>query len=314
MQRIPPFRWMHAAPPPGPAHPLKRERAWPGVPVDPGLEGALKAQSLLNAKGEVGAGPGAEAAGFDFDKPQLLASGQEQIQFGPAHLDPPPGETPSPQPEQPQREPLAAGAPAACGVTAAGRMGGGLHALVHHIPGLDPITASQPNLSLGRIPLEVGMTHSEPLVCTFTMENLPAAPERIFPLLCPIREAEWLAGWTAEMIWSRSGLAEKGAVFTTPGHDAAPWVWHMVQHDSALGRIQFSVTAPGSHLLHLALHLEAQGTGSRLTWIYTLHALSPAGTGFLAAYEEAFAPKMAKLQRRLRHWLTTGTMLPEDAA
>ena len=44
---------------------------------------------------------------------------------------------------------------------------------------------------------------------------LAAAPARVFPLLCPVREAEWLPGWHAEVLHSASGLAELGCVFRT---------------------------------------------------------------------------------------------------
>ncbi len=158
------------------------------------------------------------------------------------------------------------------------------------------------------------MTPSDRIVCDHTMKALPAPPVALFPLLCPVREGDWIPGWEAELLWSRSGLAEDGAVFTTPGHAGAPWLWHIVRHDAGAGRIRFSVTAAGSHLLDLELHLEAEGDGSRLAWRYTLLALSDAGRGFLEAYAGAFPAKMALLERRLRHWLATGTMLPGDAA
>lgn len=150
------------------------------------------------------------------------------------------------------------------------------------------------------------------IVCTHTMEALPAAPDQVFPLLCPVREAEWIPGWTADLVWSRSGFAEAGAVFITPGAGGSPWVWHIVEYAAATGRIRFSVTAPGSHLVDLELRLRADGPGSRLAWSYTLVALSEAGRNHLAAFHAAFPDKMALLERRLRHWLATGTMLREE--
>ena len=34
---------------------------------------------------------------------------------------------------------------------------------------------------------------------------LNAPPATVFPLLCPVREAEWVPGWTVRMIHSASG-------------------------------------------------------------------------------------------------------------
>lgn len=52
-------------------------------------------------------------------------------------------------------------------------------------------------------------------------QTIDAPPETVFPLLCPVREAEWLDGWEYEMIYSMSGLIEKGAAFSTANPGAA---------------------------------------------------------------------------------------------
>ncbi|HJU82767.1 MAG TPA: SRPBCC family protein [Holophagaceae bacterium] len=145
------------------------------------------------------------------------------------------------------------------------------------------------------------MNRSGRIVCTFTMEDLPAPPAEVFPLLCPVREAQWLPDWSAEMLWSRSGVAEDGALFRTPGATGEPWIWQIVQHQAEAGRIRFAIVAPGSHATDLSLQLDPQGAGSRLRWTYTLHALTPSGAAFLKDYEAGFPARMALLDRRLRH-------------
>lgn len=37
---------------------------------------------------------------------------------------------------------------------------------------------------------------------------LEAAPEGVFPLLCPVREYDWIEPWRCRMIYSQSGFAE----------------------------------------------------------------------------------------------------------
>ena len=39
--------------------------------------------------------------------------------------------------------------------------------------------------------------------------------EELFPLLCPVREADWIPGWDCELIYSESGFAEENCVFST---------------------------------------------------------------------------------------------------
>ena len=50
--------------------------------------------------------------------------------------------------------------------------------------------------------------------------RLTAPPERVFPLLCPIKEYDWIPQWRCEMIYSKSGVAELGCVFKTDFGDA----------------------------------------------------------------------------------------------
>ncbi|MGI9537489.1 MAG: hypothetical protein ACR2PB_10480, partial [Desulfocapsaceae bacterium] len=50
--------------------------------------------------------------------------------------------------------------------------------------------------------------------------QLNSTPEKVFPLLCPVREYEWIPQWQCEMIYSRSGVAELGCVFSTDFKDS----------------------------------------------------------------------------------------------
>ena len=52
-------------------------------------------------------------------------------------------------------------------------------------------------------------------------QTLHAAPSRVFPLLCPEREKEWLPGWHARMIHSASGVAAPRAVIASRDGDGS---------------------------------------------------------------------------------------------
>ena len=54
-----------------------------------------------------------------------------------------------------------------------------------------------------------------------------APPEVVFPLLCPVRERDWLDGWTYDMIHSNSGLVEMDYVFATPGNEIGRTIWQV---------------------------------------------------------------------------------------
>ena len=49
---------------------------------------------------------------------------------------------------------------------------------------------------------------------SFRMQ-LASSPEKIFPLLCPTCEYDWIDTWKCRMIYSDSGHAELDCVFKT---------------------------------------------------------------------------------------------------
>jgi hypothetical protein len=137
--------------------------------------------------------------------------------------------------------------------------------------------------------------------------RLPAAPERVFPLLCPVREAEWLPGWSAEVLHSVSGVAEPGCVFRTRDHDGRERIWTLTRHDPRAGVVQFAQFIAGLAVLRLDIELEGEGRGTRARWTYTVAALEPGHAEFFAAYAEApFQERMRHLERCLAGFLGAG--------
>ena len=62
--------------------------------------------------------------------------------------------------------------------------------------------------------------------------QIAASPAVVFPLLCPVREADWIDGWSCEMLHSESGLAELGCVFKTNRAPENEAFWIMTRCDS----------------------------------------------------------------------------------
>jgi hypothetical protein len=74
-------------------------------------------------------------------------------------------------------------------------------------------------------------------------QQVVAPPHIVFPLLCPVREAEWANGWDPIQVWSASGFVEEDCVFTTPGEPAAVWV--VTQLDSDRFFVEMVKVTPG---------------------------------------------------------------------
>ena len=149
----------------------------------------------------------------------------------------------------------------------------------------------------------------------------PAAPEQVFPLLCPVREAEWVPDWQYRLVYSDSGVAELGCIFTTPNTPAAlqqssqaptlpeaETTWITVDYDPAALRIAYVWINPGRVATELRIQLEATSDGtarSHIRFRYT--GLSPEGNREVESYDRKwFEQKMYGWESAINHYLRTG--------
>jgi hypothetical protein len=128
---------------------------------------------------------------------------------------------------------------------------------------------------------------------TFT-QTLVGTPGEVLPLLCPVREAEWVPGWAPRLVLSASGVAEPDCVFLTPDVAAGPdaeAVWTILGIDESAGAVEMLKVTPGFLVVRLMIVLAAHDQGgcrAEVTYRYT--ALGPAGEAYVcersaAAYE-----------------------------
>lgn len=143
-----------------------------------------------------------------------------------------------------------------------------------------------------------------------------ATPEEIFPLLCPVREFDWIPHWDCEVIYTESGVAERGCVFLTnkPGEGVDTWV---VSHFEPSRRISFVRVDPKRTLLY-DIFLEPvsaeDGDATRLDWIQEITALNDEGDRFVGEQKESdFASMIGKIETMLEYFLRHGEPL-RDAA
>ncbi len=141
--------------------------------------------------------------------------------------------------------------------------------------------------------------------------DVPAPPEQVFPLLCPVREREWLDGWSAEMLYAVSGTAEDHAVFVTDFPDRGRSTWVVSHYDPARREIGFTVFHAGELAERLDIALAPDGSGGTTTrWTRTYTALGEAGTRHLErATGQPLDARMAGVEAALRHFCATGTRL-----
>jgi hypothetical protein len=101
-----------------------------------------------------------------------------------------------------------------------------------------------------------------------------ARAEEVFPLLCPVREYEWIPDWRCRMINSKSGVAELEAMFTTGMMPMGKELWTCTLYEPP-SRIEYLVTHGSKAAFKLELALSEEGGRTALDWTMRFTAASP---------------------------------------
>jgi hypothetical protein len=140
--------------------------------------------------------------------------------------------------------------------------------------------------------------------------RLAGPPEKVFPLLCPVREFEWIESWACEMVFSRSGVAELDCVFQTDFADDGPQDTWVISRYEPPERLEF-VRINAVRAMRYAITLSREGDShTRAEWKQVLTGLNVEGEKVLKALTpEVYAEEMEMLERMLNHFLATGERL-----
>jgi hypothetical protein len=144
-------------------------------------------------------------------------------------------------------------------------------------------------------------------------QNHVAPPDTVFPLLCPVREADWVPGWRYRLIYSESGVAEYGCVFMTPNEDGTETTWVVTDYDPPSFRIAYAWVNPGLVAAQIRICLSRScgvqtspgHTSALIQYLYT--GLSIKGNREVERYDQKwFHHKMQTWEAAINHYLQTG--------
>jgi hypothetical protein len=150
----------------------------------------------------------------------------------------------------------------------------------------------------------------EPVRATHTYrQRLRGTAERVFPLLCPVRETEWAVGWAPHFVASVSGVAETDCVFTTPEGERTA-VWYVTRHEPATLFVEMLKITPEVTACRLAIQLIPQDGECFADVTYSHTSLGAAGDTFVSEFTAgSYRRFMQAWENELNHFLTTGRML-----
>ena len=140
--------------------------------------------------------------------------------------------------------------------------------------------------------------------------HVSAVPDRVFPLLYPVREYEWIETWRCEMVHSKSGFAELDCVFKTRHGDVED-VWTVSRYEPN-ERIEFVVTSV-FRVMRYRFTLSPEGEhATRIVIEQTATALNRENEKH--AQDPHFEIHMKTLEIMLNYYLTVGSMISKEQA
>lgn len=140
-------------------------------------------------------------------------------------------------------------------------------------------------------------------------QHLAASASRVFPLLCPVREADWIDGWRPILVLTQSGVAEQDCVFITDSkvHDS---IWFITRHDPARGFVEMIKITPGVTACKLTIRVRPAKPGSEAEITYSHTSLGPEGDTFISSFTaDYYVQFMKEWESRMNHYLKNGTAL-----
>jgi len=139
---------------------------------------------------------------------------------------------------------------------------------------------------------------------------LEGNPEIVFPLLCPVREYEWIEPWKCDMIYSDSGLAEQDCVFQTDfPQDGPKDTWVLCRYEKP--KLVEFIRVNGIRAIRYTITLRQIGDGkTESEWQQVITGLNDEGDKSVSSFSDGeFKRRMQMLQQMLNYYLTTGQML-----
>jgi hypothetical protein len=135
-------------------------------------------------------------------------------------------------------------------------------------------------------------------------QHVAAPPEAVFPLLCPVREYDWIPEWDCRLVYTESGVAEPGCVFQTDRPaDGGLDTWVISRHEPP-ARVGFVRMNP-LRAMQYDIRLEpADGNSTVLTWEQVITSLCDEGDRHVAALRETdFVQSITGMEALLNRYL-----------
>jgi len=138
-------------------------------------------------------------------------------------------------------------------------------------------------------------------------------PDKVFPLLCPVRESEWLPHFKAKVIYSSTGFSEDGAIFQTTHGDDEIITWIITKYNLN-SLIEMTYIIPNIKIVRINIYLVNHDKEHTETTIrYTQTGLTERGNAEVEKFtEERFNQQMENWEKAINYYLIHGKIISSD--
>ena len=153
--------------------------------------------------------------------------------------------------------------------------------------------------------------HAKTIVLTATM-LLQHSPEKIFPLLCPVKEYDWIERWNCDLLYSERGVNELGCIFRTAFPEQEEEIWVTSRWEPA-SRVEF-VRNSANKVILFSITLEPMDEATKIIWSQKIIGITEKGNAMVeSANPEEFSSMVAALENMIDYYLVHGEMYRETS-
>jgi hypothetical protein len=140
-----------------------------------------------------------------------------------------------------------------------------------------------------------------------------AKMEDFFSMLCPAREADWIPGWTAEILYSEAeGLVSPNCVFRTDETNTAwgPGLWYFIGYEK--NKFVEVLRYQTNTIMQMRVDAKENRDGTVTgTWHITNSAITKTGNREVQEFEEKIKKESQGLPLIIGHYLEKGKMIQQ---
>lgn len=136
-----------------------------------------------------------------------------------------------------------------------------------------------------------------------------ADPHVVFKQLCPSREADWINGWSVDLVYTKTGYVEPLCVFRTPESNIfGSGLWMITKFEPNTNLELVVVQEEINIIEYTKIHIIDNGDGTcEGIWEVTLTATSEKGNAAIDCLSDNEPPFLEELEHYLMHGYLMGS-------